>query len=148
MSDIINTVIEAADEPEVDKVDEGVAVADIAASELDNNGFIRKSRKKVSLDAKKARAGYIFVLPFLIGLVLVYFPILIDSLWISLTNPATVDQLPAGADPTRRYYTFVGILNYTEAFGTPTFTTGLVAGLQEIIFQVPAIIVPLFARSF
>ena len=139
MSDIINTVIEATEEPEVEKVDDGVTVPDIAASELDKNGFIRKSRKKVSLDAKKARAGYIFVLPFLIGLVLVYFPILIDSLWLSLTNPAEV--LPEGADPTRRYYQFDGILNYTEAFATPTFTTGLVAGLQEIIFQVPAIIV-------
>ena len=139
MSDIINTVIEAAEEPEVNKADEGVAVPDIAASELDNNGFIRKKGKKVSLDAKKARSGYIFVLPFLIGLVLVYFPILLDSLWTSFIGPAKV--LPPNADPTRKYYEFVGLLNYTEAFKTSAFVQALMAGLQEIIFQVPAIIV-------
>ena len=29
-------------------------------------------KKTASLDAKKARAGYIFVLPFLLGIVVVY----------------------------------------------------------------------------
>ena len=29
---------------------------------------------KASLDARKARSGYIFVLPFILGLVLVYLP--------------------------------------------------------------------------
>ena len=38
---------------------------------------VAKSKRKVraSLDAKKARAGWIFVLPFIIGFVLIYLPI-------------------------------------------------------------------------
>ena len=46
---------------------------------------VKKKRKKtVSLDKKKARAGWIFVLPFIIGLVFVYFPIVFESLEQSL----------------------------------------------------------------
>ncbi|MBQ8380944.1 MAG: sugar ABC transporter permease [Clostridia bacterium] len=138
MTDIINSLADAVEEPEVQPNDDSVAVPEIAASELDNNGFIKKNTKKVSLDAKKARAGYIFVLPFLIGLVLVYFPLLIDSLWLSLTVPA---ETPIGGDSSRKYYAFAGLTNYFDAFDTPNFVTGLAAGLQEIVFQVPAIIV-------
>ena len=38
---------------------------------------------KSSLAAKKARTGWLFVLPFVVGLVLVYLPILIDSFCFS-----------------------------------------------------------------
>ena len=34
----------------------------------------RKRKKIASLDRRKARAGWIFVLPFLIGFVLIYLP--------------------------------------------------------------------------
>ena len=45
---------------------------------------ITKKKKVASLDKKKARAGWIFVLPFLIGLVLIYIPIIYDSISTSL----------------------------------------------------------------
>ena len=41
-------------------------------------------KKRASLDARKARSGYFFVLPFLLGIFLVYIPILLDSVWLSL----------------------------------------------------------------
>ena len=39
----------------------------------------KKKRRIASLDKKKARAGYIFVLPFIIGLVAMYLPIIYDQ---------------------------------------------------------------------
>ena len=39
----------------------------------------KKKRKSASLDVRKARAGWIFILPFLIGFLLIYIPIIFDS---------------------------------------------------------------------
>ena len=44
---------------------------------------VAKKAKPASLDRKKARAGWWFVLPFVIGLILIYLPILINSIWYS-----------------------------------------------------------------
>ena len=44
----------------------------------------KKRKKAASLEKKKARAGWIFVLPFVIGFVIVYFPIVFESLRSSL----------------------------------------------------------------
>ena len=44
-----------------------------------------KKKKIASLDKRKARAGWIFVLPFIIGFVLIYLPILIESIGTSMT---------------------------------------------------------------
>ncbi len=139
MSEIVKDAIEAAEQPVEETA--GVAVPEIEAAELDKNGFIKKRRKKASLDARKANAGYIFVLPFIIGIVLVYLPILLDSIWISLSAKAAV---PPGGDQTKMYYKFVGLDNYFGEFGlfaNEGFTTSLVSGIQQLIFEVPAIII-------
>ena len=39
-----------------------------------------KKRKIASLDRRKARAGWLFVLPFILGFVLVYIPIIYESI--------------------------------------------------------------------
>ena len=105
----------------------GVAVATISSSELNQNGLLKK-RKKVSLDSRKARAGYVFVLPFIVGIVLIYLPILIDSIWFSMS-----------AEPT---YNFIGLDNYVAAFTeNPYFVTYLVSGMQQLVFEVPAVII-------
>ena len=92
--------------------------------------------KKASLDARKARSGYIFVLPFLLGIVLIYLPILADSIWFSFNdvdvNTENITQLKL---------TFRGFDHYKAAFETKAFTVALLAGLQQLIFEVPAIIV-------
>ena len=43
-------------------------------------------RRKRSLDARRARAGYLFTLPFILGILLVYMPILLDSIWFSFNQ--------------------------------------------------------------
>ena len=42
-----------------------------------------KKKKIASLDRRKARAGWLFVLPFVLGFVLIYIPILIESVQYS-----------------------------------------------------------------
>ena len=42
-----------------------------------------KKKKIASLDRRKARAGWLFVLPFVIGIVIIYLPIVLDSICYS-----------------------------------------------------------------
>ena len=104
----------------------------IGAGELDSNGLLKK-RKKVSLDSRKARAGYMFVLPFILGVVLIYFPILLDSIWFSMSKERSVNR--------ETVYDFVGIKYYKETFQTSDFTVALMDGIQQLIFEVPAVII-------
>ncbi|MBP3605763.1 MAG: sugar ABC transporter permease [Clostridia bacterium] len=90
-------------------------------------------RRKVSLDKRKARSGYFFVAPFLIGLVLIYIPILIDSIWMSFCYSKQTTGAPI--------YEWIGFQNYSEAFTDKAFVSTLISGLQQLIFEVPAIIV-------
>ena len=49
-----------------------------------------KRRKKIaSLDRRKARAGWFFVLPFLIGFVLIYLPMVWQSINIVSPTPSS-----------------------------------------------------------
>ena len=96
-------------------------------------------RRRVSLDARKARSGYVFVAPFLIGIVLIYIPILLDSIWFSfntLNNNHFVDGVSVPV------FESVGIKYYKDAlFDTPDFVSALLQGLQSLIFEVPAVII-------
>ena len=57
----------------------------------------KKKRKKIaSLDRRKARAGWIFVLPFVLGFVLVYLPMIYDS--FTLTFQLSVSKIGGGED--------------------------------------------------
>ena len=92
-----------------------------------------KRRKIASLDKRKARAGWFFVLPFLIGFVCVYLPIITDSVWLAF-NELTI--LPEGY-----VLTFVGLENFSDALTKdPQFVQVLLSGLGELAFQVPAIL--------
>ena len=98
-----------------------------------NNDKLNIRRKKVSLDAKKARGGYYFVLPFLLGLFLIYIPILLDSVWLSF------GKLVATKDGS--YYQPHGFEYYKSALSDSTFVSKLLDGLQQLIFEVPAVII-------
>ena len=94
---------------------------------------------KASLDARKARSGYIFVLPFILGLVLVYLPILLDSVWLSFGYLETVMDPSTGELVSEMRY--VGFEYYIVAFEDEAFLTALLESLQQLLFQVPAIII-------
>ena len=94
-----------------------------------------KKRKVASLDKKKARAGWVFVLPFVIGFLLVYLPIIWNSIFMSFHSLHIV---------TGGGYTLecVGLENYSDAlFEDPLFVQTLIPGVKELAFDVPAILI-------
>ena len=95
----------------------------------------KKRRKIASLDRKKARAGWIFVLPFVVGFVLIYLPIVLDSITLSFNYMSTVQG--GGYE-----LTFVGFDNYRNAlFENPNYVQTLISGLKNLAFDIPAIII-------
>ncbi len=93
-----------------------------------------KKRKVASLDRRKARAGWIFVLPFVIGFLLIYLPIILNSIKMSFCS----FQIITGGGYTTEW---VGLENYKYALTTdPQFVQTLVEGMKELVFDVPAIL--------
>ncbi len=96
----------------------------------------KKKRRAKSLDKAKARAGWFFVAPFVLVFFLVYIPIIIDSITFSFH---TIYPLSGGTgfvlDP-------VGWQNYNDAlFVDPLFMTTLTGGIQQLVLEVPAIVI-------
>ncbi|MBO5846691.1 MAG: sugar ABC transporter permease [Clostridia bacterium] len=110
---------------------------DVNVSAVNVNVPKRKKRRKIaSLDRRKARAGWFFVLPFLIGFVLIYLPIVWQSIEISFSKiqiggaSGSYDMIP------------VGFKNYIEAIQVdPQFTQVLVTGLGNLLIDIPAILI-------
>ena len=97
-----------------------------------------KRKKIASLERKKARAGWIFVLPFIIGFILIYLPIIFDSIRYTFytikINPGSMGGgftlIPAGFE------------NYYNAlFVDPNFVQTLFSGLQKMVFDIPMILI-------
>ena len=97
-----------------------------------------KKRKIASLERKKARAGWLFVLPFIIGFVLIYLPIIFDSIRFTFYEMTNIPNYQGGGirlDP-------VGFKNYYDAlFEDPDFVQVLLTGLQNMIFEIPMILI-------
>ncbi len=95
----------------------------------------KKKKRSSSLDSKKARAGWVFVLPFIIGLIVIYIPIIFDSIRYSFNK---IKILQGGGYSLE----FVGWENYQEAlFVDPSFVQTLSQGITQILFDIPAIVV-------
>lgn len=95
----------------------------------------RKRKRGASLDVKKARAGWLFVLPFIIGFVLLYLPIIYDSIKYSFHD---IRILTGGGFKLR----WVGFENYSNAlFVDPNFVQKLGEGITQLILDIPAIVI-------
>jgi ABC-type sugar transport system permease subunit len=95
-----------------------------------------KKKKVASLDKRKARGGWLFVLPFVLGFLLVYVPIIIDSIIYSFSK-----MIPA-TGTTRSDFEFVGWANYSDAlFENVDFLPTLWKGLQSMILEIPMILI-------
>ena len=89
-----------------------------------NLDFLKPGRRRVSLDARKARAGYVFALPFILGIILIYLPIVLDSIWFSFTEVLDVNGV--------QEIKYVGLQYYEYAFLKSTdFTSTLLEGVQH-----------------
>ena len=93
-----------------------------------------KKKKKVrSLEKKRSRAGWFFVMPFILGLLIVYLPLIFDSIYYSFTTKITVRGVST--------FTFCGFDNYYKAlFGTQEFLQVLIDGMGQLAMQIPAIL--------
>jgi len=95
----------------------------------------KKKRRASSLDRIKARAGWMFILPFVIGFVVIYLPIVLQSIHFSFTE---VKVLTGGGYSAE----WVGFENYQKAlFDDPDFFRLLTGGIQQLLFDIPAIVI-------
>ena len=93
-----------------------------------------KRRKIASLDRRKARMGWLFVLPFIIGLVFIYLPMLWDSIVLTFKDTADANVLN---------HSWVGFKNFNDAFTDINgigFVQILGTGIKQMIFDIPAIL--------
>ena len=103
---------------------------------MSSGAAVPKKRKKIaSLERRKARSGWLFVLPFVLGFVLVYLPMIFDSIWSTFNW--TTNKIGGGVD-----LEFVGFQNYNDAlFKDPNFLKNLLTGLQNLALEIPAILI-------
>ncbi len=95
----------------------------------------KKARKIVSLDRKKARAGWLFILPFILGFAIIYLPIIADSIRYSFCE---IKILRGGGFR----LDFVGLKNYQQALLNDTsFVQVLTGGIRQLVFDIPAIVI-------
>lgn len=97
-----------------------------------------KKRRSKSLDKKKAKMGYVFVLPFILGFFIIYLPMIIESVRLSFSE---IKPNPTGIGPSV-FYNNVGFKNYTYAlFEDTDFVKVLITNLKELLLDVPAIVI-------
>ncbi len=82
------------------------------AVETKNKRVPQKKSKRASLNERKALKGWIFVLPFIIGLIAVYIPVIVESISYSLADYRTIPAIQGGGYT----LTWVGFKNFETAF--------------------------------
>ena len=96
----------------------------------------KKKRFRLSLTEKKALSGWLFVLPFVIGILFVYAPIVFDSIQISLSDYTLL--------PGRMELEWNSFANYKYLFaedGDPYFSITIWDGIKDLLLQIPAIVI-------
>lgn len=88
--------------------------------------------RKSTLTERKARTGWIFVLPFALGMLLIYLPIIIDSFCFSFLFVQRLDGV--------RTTEFYGITAYQKAM-TQEFWKTLLQGFEQLLINVPTILI-------
>ena len=94
-----------------------------------------KKRRSHSLERHRAKAGWMFVLPFLLGFILIYLPIVFESVKLTF------------CESNFRSVTFIGWENYKVALvdyaasSGETFLIVLFQGMQQLALDVPAILI-------
>ena len=101
--------------------------------ELNVKPVKKKRRKVASLEKKKARGGWIFVLPFILGFALIYLPIIFDSFYLTFTT--------ASFENYETVHTWAGFVNYKEAIVETDFVETLITGLSNMIYEIPMILI-------
>ncbi len=96
-------------------------------------GVVRKKGKGASLQAKKSKAGWFFIAPFLLGFILIYLPIIADSIKYSFHEIKVISG--GGYD-----LIWVGLANYKTAIFSEEYITALTNGITSLIVDIPTIL--------
>ncbi len=95
----------------------------------------RRKRRSSSLDVQKSKMGWLFMGPFLLGFLLIYLPMIVESIQFSFSE---IVIQPGGGYILKD----VGFKNYQHAMlEDPDFVTTLVGSLKDLAFNVPAIVI-------
>ncbi len=95
----------------------------------------KRRKKAASLEKRKARSGWFFVLPFILGFIIIYLPIIFDSIRFSFNQ---IKVTPGGGFTLE----YSGWQNYQEAlFVDPKFVETLTTGLKQLALDIPAIVI-------
>jgi ABC-type sugar transport system permease subunit len=93
-----------------------------------------KKRKVLSLQKQKSKMGWLFIAPFLIGFVVIYLPMIAQSIYFSFCD------MKIGSSGFT--LNFVGFKNYGYALATDaSFTGELWNSILGLIFDIPAIVI-------
>ena len=96
------------------------------------------SRRPASLDKRKAKSGWLFVAPFVIGFIVIYLPIIINSIIYSFSEFETIAAIDGGGYILHN----VGFDNYKNALFVDTeFVKVLTTGIRQLLLEVPAIVI-------
>ena len=94
-----------------------------------------KVRRPSSLTKRKARAGWLFVLPFVLGIVTIYLPIIFDSICYSFFQ---IVNVRGGG----YVLEFQGLYYYNQALVVnATFGTTLLSGIKQLLIDTPMILI-------
>ena len=89
-------------------------------------------KRGMSLLSKRALSGWLFVLPFVIGIIFIYAPIIVTSIQITFSS----------YDNNTGVMTWVGLKNYFDLFDkNADFSLAIVNGLKSLILKIPAIVI-------
>ena len=92
----------------------------------------KKMKRGMSLLSKRALSGWLFVLPFVIGIIFIYAPIIVTSIQITFSN----------YDNNTNTMTWAGLTYYKELFNKDAdFSLAIVNGLKSMILKIPAIVI-------
>ena len=99
-------------------------------------GKVTKFLRPNSLEKRKALQGVGFVLPFIIGILFIYLPVIVSAIQYSFCTITFDIKLR------EEVITFVGFDHYKYAFTEdPQFVQTLIAGLKQLIIDIPAIVI-------
>ena len=87
-----------------------------------------KKRFRLSLKNKKALSGWLFCMPFVLGILGIYIPIIFESIRVSFYGEQGTDDV-------------FSFSNYIHVFTKTGFSTTIIDAAKDLIIQIPAIVV-------
>lgn len=97
----------------------------------------QNGKRQLSLTGREAVSGLLFILPFLIGFLFIFLPLIVESLRFSLSNMQVTNegyQLTMASEH--------GFEHYIKAFAIdPDFNLMLLTGIGQILIQVPLVLI-------